>query len=632
MDQVSGDEELLDTARDYFHFVTEFFEVINLSATHIYHSALELSPLSSTVRKLYYHRRLTRLPRVAVGTLDSWDQSIGVPLRSYDEVAYTWSTCGRFIATRHRKVTEIRDALTFDPLSTLPPIEHHDGRCYGLTYSPDGRSLACLDSVAVTIYDVQTGGVAKEIGRHYGFTDSGSLAWSLDGKSIGIVFKGWLRSDWGVQTFDVSSGATLYRGEFEGIAKLRLWAHDASFRVMVEVGDYAWSRMGGFSHTFQIYGVGSALTKIGTFGIKLQEERTRVESFSPATYCISVAASTSTPTSTSAPTPSQFLILDILNSERSLEETSNFYGDTHSFSSDGSLFAALSEGYSVHIWKYILDRYVPWREFSPRDTFGLALGNLPFQFSPTLSSVLSYYTQILRVWRLDESPTALATRHHQPTVLSQCGTYIATAHVGGSTVTITNIHSQTPLQIIDTDMKISAFALTGNVLLVTDTKIAVAWLLTEGGVVGGVFGNSRAGPGDSIWTVGLAGNGERVFLADGHTVFIESTGGALHAYHTGTGEVLQEPPSRVLSRDRLWGIVRDDLPLGWHGGGSGKDQPVPRAAFEKGWVKSLEGEHRMWVPAKWRISTYRVSRPGDVIILHPTSHRLIGQFGVIIML
>jgi len=49
MNQVANDPQLLNTARDYFQFATNFFEVINVSAPHIYHSALELSPLSSVV-------------------------------------------------------------------------------------------------------------------------------------------------------------------------------------------------------------------------------------------------------------------------------------------------------------------------------------------------------------------------------------------------------------------------------------------------------------------------------------------------------------------------------------------------------------------------------------------------------
>ncbi|KAF9649447.1 hypothetical protein BDM02DRAFT_3268766 [Thelephora ganbajun] len=49
LQEVSRNEELLDTVGDYSHFVRMFFEPISVSATHIYHSALELSPLLSIV-------------------------------------------------------------------------------------------------------------------------------------------------------------------------------------------------------------------------------------------------------------------------------------------------------------------------------------------------------------------------------------------------------------------------------------------------------------------------------------------------------------------------------------------------------------------------------------------------------
>ena len=69
MNQVAKDEELLDIAKDYFQFVTKFFEVINVSAPHIYPPALELCPTSLNIRKLDYWR-IIRFSRV-VGTPDS---------------------------------------------------------------------------------------------------------------------------------------------------------------------------------------------------------------------------------------------------------------------------------------------------------------------------------------------------------------------------------------------------------------------------------------------------------------------------------------------------------------------------------------------------------------------------------
>ena len=150
--------------------MTKFFEPINVSAAHIYHSALELSPLSSIVRRFYYRQRHSRLPRVVVGTPDAWNESVHLPGLSYYSSS-TWSPCGRFIAARTRETVEIRDPLSSELLSTLPKSDvHHTG---GLAYSPDGRSLASLSDTSLTIWDIQTGGVAREVG--HGDTNNVSL-------------------------------------------------------------------------------------------------------------------------------------------------------------------------------------------------------------------------------------------------------------------------------------------------------------------------------------------------------------------------------------------------------------------------------------------------------------------------
>ena len=179
--QVFWNEELLDIARDYFHFVTKFFEPINVSATHIYHSTLELSPISSIVQRLYYHRRHTLFPRVVVGTADSWDQGICISNIPKDN-PYTWSPCGQFVAVVSGEAVEIQDALSAEITSTLTTpntLPNH-----GLTYSPDGRTLAGL-SDTLTIWDVQTGGAVK--GIQYNDFGDGSIVWLLDGKMIAIA-------------------------------------------------------------------------------------------------------------------------------------------------------------------------------------------------------------------------------------------------------------------------------------------------------------------------------------------------------------------------------------------------------------------------------------------------------------
>src|ERR1700679_526177 len=144
MGQVAPNNFLLNTARDFFNFVTKFFEPINASATHIYHSALELCPESSIVRDLYYHQtsRITHLPRVVIGTPYSWDPTISVSSKDDYEFC-TWSPCGQFVAALTGNAVEIRNQLTFELLTTLRPTETTRRSTGPLTYSPDGRSLAC---------------------------------------------------------------------------------------------------------------------------------------------------------------------------------------------------------------------------------------------------------------------------------------------------------------------------------------------------------------------------------------------------------------------------------------------------------------------------------------------------------
>ena len=58
---------------------------------------------------------------------------------------------------------EIRDQLTLELISILQPAETILYLTGPLAYAPDGRSIACASDTAIIIWDIQTGGVAKEI-------------------------------------------------------------------------------------------------------------------------------------------------------------------------------------------------------------------------------------------------------------------------------------------------------------------------------------------------------------------------------------------------------------------------------------------------------------------------------------
>ena len=221
---MAKDRQLLSTARDYFHFVTTFLELIDVSATHIYHSALELSPRSSAVRKFYYRQRLHPSPKVVIGIPDSWNPSTTISTKHSHYLSSTWSPCGRFIAAVAEEAMEIRDALTLELVSALQSSKVATRFGRGLAYSPDGRSLAGCSDAAIVIWDTQTGGVADKIECE--FTGDGlELVWSLDGKTIGTISPRVLET-LTVHIYDIASGTTLSPGTVQSRETPYLWAQD----------------------------------------------------------------------------------------------------------------------------------------------------------------------------------------------------------------------------------------------------------------------------------------------------------------------------------------------------------------------------------------------------------------------
>ena len=359
--------------------MTKFFKVINVSATHIYHSALDLSPLLSIIRKFYYHQRPTPLPRVAVGIPDSWDPSISISTSGFPQPSLTWSPCGQFVAMRTEGAVEIRNALTLELLSTLRPAEPASRLMGTIAYSPDGHSLCHVFDTTIVIWDIQTGGVIREIQSDK--TYNVPPVWSLDGRLIGTMFGTQGHDTWAVRRYNVASGTALLPTTFRSQCQPHLWALENSFRVMTTARN-------GETHTFDISEVGPALTKIVSFSIQLGKRDWWIESFSPATYRISISVNRG----------SRLLILDIRDSRKLLEDY--IWVSSHSFSSDGGLFAASWWG-CVRTWEYYDGRYTPWRQFSfPK----LQRHHSLLQFSPTPSSILAHSSDTLRLWRFDGPP------------------------------------------------------------------------------------------------------------------------------------------------------------------------------------------------------------------------------------
>ena len=610
---MAKDHQLLLTARDYFQFVANFSEVISVSATHIYHSALELSPLTSIVRKLYYHQQRYPSPRVVIGIEDSWEPTRAIPSNDTHYLSSTWSPCGQFIAVMVSEAVEIRDALTLKPISTPQSTKATTVFRSGLAYSPDGYSLAGCSDSAIIIWDTQTGGEVTRI--TCGVTHDGlELEWSKDGKTIATV------SPWNISpresgtitihTYSISSGTILSIGTLRSRDKPHIWAHDKSFQVIVTTQNEK-------GRTFDIFEVGSTLVRIESFPSQFDFS---LKAFSSTTF----RASVSSHLSKTYGNTDKLCILDIHNSEVLLLEEQ--YCSYMAFSPDASFFAAYKfAGNCLSIWKYSSGKYDQWREFQQTS------GSL--QFSPTSLSIFYTSFKSLSIVHLDYFPAVLSTEptrsaHHQlKDAFSPDNTYIATAHQGENTITITNLQPQmpSPSQFIDTELEISTMVLTGNVLLVKSPDKIVAWLLTKKGVVDGIIGNTRADCNDSLWELsipalatGLARllrarsvdeNSLAFSVMDGIAI-IKLRDFNIHTYNTETGEVIKDSgithhhsctSYRFHNEQHVNELNLYHNSLCIQQGAISDKWLISKTALQEGWVRDPEGKHRLWLPPSWRL-------------------------------
>ena len=134
-------DPLLGLSTDCLRFVTEFFEVISQSAPHIYHSALQLAPQSSIVRKLYCQQIGSPMARIVTGIPSSWD-SCTASAGDVTGGCAVWSPCGNSIAVGSIGKVTIHDSNTLECLSILKSPQEFES-IQLLAFSPDGCLLVC---------------------------------------------------------------------------------------------------------------------------------------------------------------------------------------------------------------------------------------------------------------------------------------------------------------------------------------------------------------------------------------------------------------------------------------------------------------------------------------------------------
>ena len=542
-----------------------------------------------------------------VGTPGSWDPTISISGKD-DYKSCTWSPCSRFVAALIGNIVEIRNQLTFELLTTLQPTDTTPLLVGPLAYSPDGCSLACASNTVIVIWDIQTGGVAKEI---WSDTRTISLVWSLDGRTIGTL--NYLHQDTShmeihVNTYNVVLGAPLFAATIHSHHKPHLWAYKESFQVLTT----EWCPL---TIKIRVSEVQSHLIKISEFTIDMEAQvvynlgqnkcRSVIISFSPNTYHTSVLVGRQ---------------LYIHRGQNHLQvpllrEEGHFLSQC--FSSDGSLFAA-SRGDDVTIWKFSSNSYLRWREFQCQD-------QMNSQFSPTSFSILSHCRNALYMSHLDNLPTIPKSNSHSPhyAALSHSGSHIATTYGFKGTIMIIDSLSQGPPQFIETGMEVKGLLLTSNVLLVVGSDKVVAWLLTEEWLMNTLFNDRNYN--NRIWEMSLRppnhhknpqvtpllqSKTKPLLHVEGQIGVIEHGDTDLFLYHTTTGEVLQSTKTPLhLSGPGLdigRALCGQHYPychnLSQHETTPEDSQHPSQSTLQEGWVQGPEGKHRLWLHVEWRKS------------------------------
>ena len=210
-----------------------------MSAPHIYHSALLLTPQISITHQMYKNHA-SPLARVVQGIPDSWEPVVATA--NFDKALFdaVWSPCNRFIAVAKFQSVEVLDAVTLSRLSSFKSFSY-TVFLQQLSFSPDGLCLTLCINWNLISWDLQTGSPLGTIDlkqEHLELEDEPfTFKHSEDGKVIAVAYKP--RDGYGrdigysssICTYDHHSGRHLgSHRSLEGRIIHPIWTHDEYLR------------------------------------------------------------------------------------------------------------------------------------------------------------------------------------------------------------------------------------------------------------------------------------------------------------------------------------------------------------------------------------------------------------------
>ncbi|KAF9784575.1 hypothetical protein BJ322DRAFT_852578 [Thelephora terrestris] len=468
-------DTLFDTATDCLRFVTEFFEVISESASHIYHSALPLAPTSSIIRKLY-SQQVSSVARVVTGTPTSWDLCTAIAGATSEPRHAIWSPCGQYVAASLDSEIEVRDSTTLEMSYTLKLPGFKGFHPHFLAFSPEGHLLICAYRDRPVPTSMRDFRVSWGTGK--------LVAWDI---RTGVVIK----------TLDVTldSPSVQHQMLFEFAGRVHTFLRDGTHNAQALCEGQNTSQKGQLGPNWTHEGSVRFVTSLKTGGklrISIREFRPTpspshpvIESYDvprhPGQFCFSPVSFHA-----SFVTPVQVIILGVRDSN-TLLLTGATEGDQYSppglFSPDGCFFACRTQRGDISVWEKTLAGYTPWSVLQPRLLCSW------FSFSPTTTSILTWGPggiQLLRpenhVSRSAPKMTRSNPRGGKDLVTSSTdGAWIATAQPGGHIITLFDSLSGTPQLSIDAGPEIQDMKFVRNDLLVLGGRRLARWSLVADG-------------------------------------------------------------------------------------------------------------------------------------------------------
>ena len=221
----------LNAVEDYARFIIAFFEIIDTSAPHIYHSALPLSPRTSITHEMH-KKHASPFVRVVQGMPDSWERVVATAIFDRGLCDAVWSPCNRFIAVAKAQSVEVLDAVTLDRLCIFQTA--YDPQGHRLGFSPDSRFLTLSMGSEFTNWDLQTGGrLGAFISVDVPFKGRLSFKHSKDGKIFAVAFRSGYsnRGCNTIYTYDLLSWRHVGTHHVpEGQVLYPIWTHDEYLR------------------------------------------------------------------------------------------------------------------------------------------------------------------------------------------------------------------------------------------------------------------------------------------------------------------------------------------------------------------------------------------------------------------